>query len=137
MAAVFHKLTQTVSGFLACAVQGRGHDHPVPGKAFGVGVGRYEVAFHIEFEQRVIHIAHHVVVLEAATEREAGFDEEPVQRGQRFIGDHDGHLIALLQVDETLPHFWLGDFATEYAGLTVGRVRFQVVAQQAFPVGFE
>ena len=60
---------------------------------------------------------------------EAGFDEEPVERGQRFVADHDGHLVVLLQVDEPLPHLRFGDFATEYAGFAVRGVRFEVVAQ--------
>ena len=74
---------------------------------------------------------HHVAVLEGAAEWEAGLDENPVERGQRFVVDHDGHLVVL-RVDEPLPHFRFGDLAAEHARLAVGGIRFEVVAQRAF-----
>ena len=137
VAAAGDEFAQTVGCFLRSAVQCRGHDHLVFGQAFGRRVGRDEIAFHVEFEQRVVDVAHHVVVLEGAAEREAGLDEEPVERGQRFVADHDGHLVVLLQVDEPLPHFRFGDLAAEHARLAVGGIRFEVVAQQALPICFK
>ncbi len=107
------------------------------GHAFAWRVGGDEIAFHVELEQRVVDIAYHVIVFEGAAEREAGLYEKPIKRGQRFVADHDGHLVALLQVDEPLSHFRSGDLAAEHARLAVGGVRFEVVAQQALPVGLE
>ena len=136
MAAVGDELAQVVGGLLRGGVQRRGHDHLVLGQALGGGVDRHEIAFDVELEQRVVHVADHVVVLQAPAEREARLDEEPVECRQRLVGDHDGHLVALLQVDQTLPHLRVGDLVAEHAGLAVGRVRLQVVAEQTLPVGF-
>ena len=137
VATVGDEPAQVVGGLLRRAVQGRGHNHLVLGQALGGGVDRHEIAFDVELEQRVVHVADHVVVLEAAAKREPSLDEEPVECRQRLVGDHDGHLVALLQVDQTLPHLRVGDLVAEHAGLAVGRVRFEVVTQQPLPVGFE
>ena len=137
VAAIFNERTQAIRSFLRRAVERRSHDHLILGETFGRSIGRHEIAFDVELEQRVVHVAHHVVVLEVAAEREARFDEEPVERGERLVADHDGHLVLLLQVNEALPHFRLADFVSEHACLAVGRVRFEVVAQQTLPVGFE
>ena len=82
VAAIFNERTQAIRSFLRCAVERRSHDHLVFGETFGRSVRRHEIAFDVELEQRVVHVAHHVVVLEVATEREARFDEEPVERGK-------------------------------------------------------
>ena len=130
-----HVATEPVGSGLRCDVESRDDEHLVVGQVARRRI--QEVDLQVEIEQRVIDPAQDIVVTDARPHRcrETSLDTKPLQRRQRLIADQDADAVRLGDPTQRFPG--VGELRAQPAGLQVGRIRREVLAENPFPVGLE